>query len=109
MHEKKEGGVCSLTFAKTLKFPADEDGGQQVSGDEEQQENIVESGIAGRIEARQKRQSYRADKREEDAQRAEDLFTHRRVGHQKALVSEQAIGYEGRVEEDGRQNAAHDE
>ncbi|KAJ3553315.1 hypothetical protein NPX13_g10913 [Xylaria arbuscula] len=80
-----------LTSAEKQEFGAEHDGGDQG------------------VETGEKSQADGADEGEEDGHAAEDLLGECRVGDQTALVTEQPVGDEGCVQEDGGEDRSHDE
>lgn len=104
-----QDAVLAVLDAEALVLPADEDGGQQVAGDEEHEEDVVQLGVAGRVEARQAGQADGADEGEEDGEAREHLLAQARVGHEAALVPQPPVEAEGQVEEDGGDDAARHE
>lgn len=93
--------VLSEVHAEPLVFRADENGGDDVAGDEEDEEDIVEGWMAQRVEDRQQDQACCSDSRSDERQSAQNLLGDTRVGCQAPAVSQPALGEEGEVEEDG--------
>ena len=56
-------GKRGRTDSKTLVFPADEDSAEDVADDEDQQEDIVHTGIKNRIENAEHNQARRSNQR----------------------------------------------
>jgi hypothetical protein len=92
-----------------LVLPADADGGEDVAGNEEQQEDVMEFVVPQGVEDGEEDQAHGAHEREGHAQPAEDLLGAAGVLHQAAAVPQPSLGHEGNVEEDGRHTCAGDE
>jgi len=70
-----------------LVFPADKYSGDDVSSNEEQQEKIVQSRMAQRIEDTEANQAHRSHTSKEHAQPTQQFLEKRCVCHESAIVS----------------------
>lgn len=92
-----------------MVFPAETDGGQDIAGNKEQQEDVVQFVVVMGVENRQQNQAAHADNGKQDAEAREDLLLERRVGHQSSVVTQQALRGKGQVEKRCRDGRAGDE
>lgn len=104
-----EDAVGAVVDAEALVLGAQEHGGQDVAGDEQQQEPVVQVGVVVRVEDRQEDQARRPGDGADDGEDGEDLLGRRRVGREAPGVSEPPLGHEPQVEEDGGDDGARDE
>lgn len=104
-----EDAVLAVPCSEALVLPADKDCGKDVADDEEEEEDVVQLGVAEGVEDGQQDQAGGADEGEEDGEPAEDLLGGGGVGDEAAAVPQPAVGGEGRVEQDGGNDAAGDE
>lgn len=95
--------------AQALVLGADEDGAEEVAAHEEQEEAVMQPGVAVRVEDAEEDEAGGAAHGADDAQHAEDLLRDAEVFRQAARVAEPALRGEGEVEEDGRDDGAGDE
>lgn len=98
-----------VMHAQPLVLGTLEDGREQVTRDEEEQEPVVHARVPVRVEDAEQDQARRARDGEADAQRAQRLLGGARVARQPARVPEVALGEDGEVEGDGRNDVAGDE
>ena len=94
---------------QALVLGADEDGANDISRDEEQEEAVVQIGMAQGVEDGQQDQTGRAGDGEQDRQRTQDLLDPAEVLGQPAGMPQPALGGEAQVQEDGGHAAAGDE
>ena len=92
-----------------LVLSAGEDGGEHVAGHEEEEEEVVQAGVAVGVEDGEADEADGADEGEGDAGPAQDFLGQAGVAGKAAAVAEVAFGGEGEVEEDGCDDAAGDE
>lgn len=102
-------GEKELTNTQIVVLPADEDGGQEVPGNEEQEKDVVRLVVVVRVEDGEEDEAGGADDGEDDADDGEDFFLDGGVGHEAAVVPQPALGGKGQVEEDGGDGGAGDE
>ena len=95
--------------AEALVLGADEDGADDVPGDEEEEKPVVQFRVVEGVEDAEEDEAGGAGDGEEDAQRAEDFFRGAEVFGEAASVSAVALSGEGEIEEDGGDGAAGDE
>lgn len=104
-----EDAVLAVLDAEALVLCADEDGGDPVAADEEQEEDVVELVMPPGVEDGQQDEAAGTDDGEEDGEAHEDEFADAAVGCESASLSEDELGGEGQVEEDGANGAHCDE
>lgn len=94
--------------AQPLILGADQNGAEDVSGDEEEEEAIVHVRVAVGVEDGEEDQPDRARDGEDDAEHAEHLLRARGVAREPARVSQVPLREEGQVEEHRRDDRAGD-
>jgi hypothetical protein len=111
----EEGGHCggkkeqSLTDSETLILPTNKNSTQQVPSHEQQQEDVMQRLVRGRVVDAQQDQPGGAGEGEDEGEGDEDPLAARGVGHEAAAVPQPAVGQQGGVERQRRQHAAGDE
>lgn len=101
--------MLPIMDSQALVLGADEDGANDISGNEEQEEAVVQMGVAQGVEDGQQDQTGRAGDGEQDRECTQDLLDPAEVLGQPAGMPQPAFGGEAQVQEDGRHTAAGDE
>ena len=104
-----QDAMLSIMNSQALVLGADEDGANDISGNEEQEEAVVQIGMVQGVEDGQQDQTGRAGDSEQDRQCTQDLLDTAEVLGQPAGMSQPAFGGEAQVQEDCGHTAAGDE
>ena len=104
-----QDAMLAVMYSQALILGADEDGANDIACDEEQEEAVVQVGMAQGVEDGQQDQTSGAGDGEQDRQRTQDLLHPAEVLGQPAGMPQPAFGGEAQVQEDGGHTAAGDE
>jgi len=104
-----EDAVLAVFDSETLILPADEDGTDQVPSNEEDQEDVVQLGMAPGIKDAQADQAHSSYDGENNRQGHQDFLAEGLIRSESSLVAQPALGGEREIEGDCRHDGAGDE